>query len=70
MASDRKSITAEGSDLGNVVGAWLDPFAQDASAAASRTQTDAEPGIPFSDWCIIPVAFAIVIGDMILQFLH
>ena len=70
MASDRKTIAAEDHGLGSIVGDWLDPFAQEASAAASRTAADDEDRLPFSEWCVLPIAALIVIGDMILQFMH
>jgi hypothetical protein len=70
MASDRKTFAAEDSGLGSVVGDWLDPFASDDTAAIARSQVDADDGIPFSEWCVIPVALAIVVGDMIYQFMR
>lgn len=69
MASDQKTVAAEQVDFSSVIGAWLDPFAQEASAAAAATQSDAEP-LPFSEWCVLPVALVIVIGDMVWQFLR
>jgi hypothetical protein len=67
MASDRKTVAAEDRDFSSAIGGWLDPFAQDGATVATGADSDAEP-LPFSEWCVIPVALAFVIGDMILQF--
>lgn len=69
MASDHKTIAAEDTDLSSAIGGWLDPFAQDGATIATAVESDAEP-LPFAEWCVVPVALAFVIGDMVLQFWH
>lgn len=68
MASDRKSVAAEGRDFGNVIGQWLDPFAQSETQATVDASAGTDTAIPFSEWCVIPVALAFVIGEMLYQF--
>ena len=73
MTSDHRTHTAaaEHTDLGNVLGEWLDPFAEDATLATEIAEaSDEAKGFEFSEWCVIPVAMLIVIGDMVVQFLH
>jgi hypothetical protein len=74
MASDRRTSTAaaENTDLGNVLGEWLDPFAEDAATQGTEAAeaSDEARGFEFSEWCVIPVAMLIVIGDMVVQFLR
>ena len=74
MASEHRTLAAQGkelgSDLGSLVGDWLDPFAGQAeTAAVSDRAVEGEESLPFSEWCVVPVALAFIIGDMILQFM-
>ena len=50
----------------------LDPFAEDAATQVTGAveASDEAKGFEFSEWFVIPVAMLIVIGDMVVQFLH
>src|ERR1043165_8796152 len=68
VSKDKTIAQTHGSDAMDQVSGWLDMFPETADQAAATERTESSAfSIPFSDWCIIPVALLFILGDMLFQ---
>ena len=69
MSTDKTIAKPQVSDEVAEVSGWLDMFPETADrAAATEKVQEAEASIPFSEWCVIPIAVLIIVADMLFQF--
>jgi hypothetical protein len=73
VSTDRTIAKPQVSDEVAEVSGWLDMFPETADSAAAtqqvqKVQEAQTSSIPFSEWCVIPVAVFIIIADMLFQF--
>ena len=66
VRNEKSVAQSQESDAFTEVAGWLDAFPESAEHTEAKA---ANPNaIPFSEWCIVPIALLFIIGDMLFEF--